>query len=640
MKTLKKVVAFFLSFAMVLSVLLGTGISVNGATTDAIDTEKEVVEASSIETSQDNNYTVTVYYNNSNSWSKVYIHYQVNGVWTTVPGVKMSSSKAYADYQWKYTINLGNATQAEVCFNNGYKKWDNNSNNNYVVGVGKYGISKGAVKNLGGNSISKTVYYDNSKTKWSNVYAYVWSTKTKQKEVLTGDWVSDHVKRFRIDSEFDWVIFKNTNSTWEKQTVNLEVPSDTKKIFVPSTTSAKVKGSWGNYTTTNVFYDNAKTNWSSVYAYVWNTKDKTVSPKVISGVKAFGHYYMFEVEQEYTNIIFKNTDGIDNWNKQTKGQTVPTSSKTCFRPSGTSGKVVGAWSDIGRTLVSLKTVDWSLRQLMMIYANGTNGDSYGEGLVRNLPDSGYFEFFEEFEDYEINDPCYGEEYKRDNKIASVEFTTIEPGKGVPCVDLTYDGSVVMYAGAYERDPRLVTIYLYTTADYVCMAKSRRSTIISMGSLFENFYNLRECSFVDKMDTTSVVDMKYMFNQAGSKVPANKEVVIDFTNAPYFTSANVQEAEEMFGRFGNGANTSIILSKNFTITKALYIFKVFQGTYGVIDLGAGLDTSSWRYEWAYEFFSHFEADKIYVPVGQARIIREEKLWESPLSDQINLVEKVY
>lgn len=636
MKTLKKVVAFFMAFAMVLNVLFSTGGSVNAATTDAVQT----VEDTSTEISQDNDYTVTVYYNNSNSWSKVYIHYEVNGVWTTSPGVKMSSSKAYTDYQWKYTIHLGNATQTKVCFNNGSKKWDNNSSNNYVVGVGKYGISKGTVKNLGGNSISKTVYYDNSNTKWSNVYAYVWSNQTKKKEVLTGDWVSDHVKRFRIDSEFEYVIFKNTKSTWEKQTVDIEVPSDTKKIFVPSTTSTKVKGSWESYTTTNVFYDNAKTKWSSVYAYVWNAKDKTVSPKVVSGVEAFNHYYMFEIEQEYTDILFKNTDGTNNWDKQTKDQKVPTSSKTCFKPSSTSGKVAGSWSDIGRTLASLKTVDWSLRQLMMIYANGTNGDSYGEGLVRNLPDSGYFEFFEEFEDYEINDPCYGEEYKRDNKIASVEFTTIEPGKGVPCVDLTYDGSVVMYAGAYEKDSSLVTIYLYTTADYVCMAKSRRSEIVSMGSLFENFYNLRECSFVDKMDTTSVVDMRYMFYQAGSKVPANKEVVVDFTNAPYFTSANVSEAEEMFSGFGNGAKTSIILSKNFTITKSLYKFHVFEGTYGVIDLGAGLDTSSWRYEWAYEFFSHFEADKIYVPVGQAKIIREEMLWESPLSDEINLIEKVY
>ena len=48
--------------------------------------------------------TITVYYSNGN-WSQAYIHYKVNNVWTTVPGVKMQSSDK-SGYTWMYTIEL------------------------------------------------------------------------------------------------------------------------------------------------------------------------------------------------------------------------------------------------------------------------------------------------------------------------------------------------------------------------------------------------------------------------------------------------------------------------------------------------------------------------------------------------------
>ena len=83
--------------------------------------------------------TVKVYYKNS-SWSNAYVHYKVNGTWTSVPGVKMKASDR-SGYTWMYTIDLGDTTSATLCFNNGNGSWDSKNGSNYTVGTGVYGIS-------------------------------------------------------------------------------------------------------------------------------------------------------------------------------------------------------------------------------------------------------------------------------------------------------------------------------------------------------------------------------------------------------------------------------------------------------------------------------------------------------------------
>lgn len=75
-----------------------------------------------------------VYYNTS--WSKAYVHYGINGKWTNAPGVAMKTSDK-AGYKWMYTIDLGNATQAQVCFNNGNNSWDSQNGKNYTVVAGE-----------------------------------------------------------------------------------------------------------------------------------------------------------------------------------------------------------------------------------------------------------------------------------------------------------------------------------------------------------------------------------------------------------------------------------------------------------------------------------------------------------------------
>ena len=81
------------------------------------------------------NQKVLVYYKRASntSWTNAYIHYKVNGAWTTTPGMKMTKeSNGY----WSFSIDLEDSSSATVCFNNGKGSWDNNSGKNYKVGAG------------------------------------------------------------------------------------------------------------------------------------------------------------------------------------------------------------------------------------------------------------------------------------------------------------------------------------------------------------------------------------------------------------------------------------------------------------------------------------------------------------------------
>ena len=84
----------------------------------------------------------TVYYQPATSWTTINIHYGINGTWTTVPGVPMTL--ACTGWYVK-AINLGTATALQVVFNNGSGTWDNNSNNNYQLGVGISSIDSGKI---------------------------------------------------------------------------------------------------------------------------------------------------------------------------------------------------------------------------------------------------------------------------------------------------------------------------------------------------------------------------------------------------------------------------------------------------------------------------------------------------------------
>ena len=87
--------------------------------------------------------TVTIYYN---GYANPNIHYQVgNGAWTNVPGVAMTPTKDLPGYTHRYVIDLGSASYANVCFNDGNNNWDSNNGANYRFTKGTYKFSNGTI---------------------------------------------------------------------------------------------------------------------------------------------------------------------------------------------------------------------------------------------------------------------------------------------------------------------------------------------------------------------------------------------------------------------------------------------------------------------------------------------------------------
>ena len=88
----------------------------------------------------------TIYYK---GYDNPYIHYQIgNGAWTNAPGVKMEKTSEKPGYDYKITIDLGDADNLIACFNNGNGSWDSNNGKNYAFGVGDYIYSNGNITKI------------------------------------------------------------------------------------------------------------------------------------------------------------------------------------------------------------------------------------------------------------------------------------------------------------------------------------------------------------------------------------------------------------------------------------------------------------------------------------------------------------
>lgn len=86
-----------------------------------------------------NKNALKIYYKSSNS--NVFMQYKIgDGIWTTLPGEKMTESSDKPGYYEK-TIDLSKYskdTTVMACFNNGAGSWDNNGSKNYEFKSGTY----------------------------------------------------------------------------------------------------------------------------------------------------------------------------------------------------------------------------------------------------------------------------------------------------------------------------------------------------------------------------------------------------------------------------------------------------------------------------------------------------------------------
>ena len=155
----------------------------------------------------------------------------------------------------------------------------------------------------------KVVYFNNSVSGWSQVYAYVWGDGLTAKAIKGTKVEGTSRVKMIIPSKYSKILFKNTSgtSTWDKKTANTTIPSDGKNCFKPTTANNKSAGSWSVFTeptktpevtpnanldtaTTTFYYDNSKTNWANAYAYVWADN---VAAKVYSGTKVTDKIYKY-----------------------------------------------------------------------------------------------------------------------------------------------------------------------------------------------------------------------------------------------------------------------------------------------------------------------------------------------------------
>lgn len=88
----------------------------------------------------------TIYYK---GYTSPYIHYKIGtGNWTSVPGVPMVATTEKAGYTHKIIIDLEDATNLTVCFNDGNGNWDSCSGANYSFAVGTYTYSSGTITKI------------------------------------------------------------------------------------------------------------------------------------------------------------------------------------------------------------------------------------------------------------------------------------------------------------------------------------------------------------------------------------------------------------------------------------------------------------------------------------------------------------
>lgn len=342
----------FLSLVMAVSVLAGTGVQVQAASSKQV-----------------------VYFNNSVSdWSNVYAYVWGSGLTTkAIKGTKV------ADDVYKMEIP---AEYSKILFKNtsGTSNWDKKTANTTIPTDGKNCFKPKSSSNKSSGTWSTytavtatpkvtattkakesdetiTFYYDNSKTSWSSVHAYVWGGATTT--TVKGTSVGSNVYSFTISSSYKNVLFKNTSGTssWDKQTADAGAPQ-TGKIFVPSSSSNKTGGSWKGYTATatptvapvdymSFSYDNTKTKWSNVYVYAWVEGDASVTPVIEKSIACIDNeVYYFKVPTTYKNILFKNVESTSSWDQQTADTVMPTDYCQRFFTYSGANKTDGYWKEV------------------------------------------------------------------------------------------------------------------------------------------------------------------------------------------------------------------------------------------------------------------------------------------------------
>lgn len=259
----------------------------------------------------------TVYYKNTNNWSKVNAYYwsDSNKTMMAWPGKAMTNegNNVYsidvpAGVQY-IIFNDGSSQTDDLTLQGVNKIYENGTWSNYTVEEETTTPSTGTGSDT--ETVAGNIFYKNT-ANWSKVYAYYWSDSNKQMTSWPGVQMSEvasGVYGTTIPEDAQYIIFTNGSGT---QTADLTLPG-LYKLYN--------NGNWSNYgsasgdsSTTdpvgNYIYFKNTSNWSKVYAYYWsdsNTKMTTWPGEAMTSVG--NGVYSIELPEDAQYIIFTNGSG-------------------------------------------------------------------------------------------------------------------------------------------------------------------------------------------------------------------------------------------------------------------------------------------------------------------------------------------
>lgn len=92
----------------------------------------------------------------------------------------------------------------------------------------------------------KTIYFDNSNSKFKDVYAYVFTGSAKDGVVVPMESMGNNIYRAQVIGTYTDIVFKDTMgiTSWENQSGDLNIPTDNNNCYKPDTSENRSSGSW------------------------------------------------------------------------------------------------------------------------------------------------------------------------------------------------------------------------------------------------------------------------------------------------------------------------------------------------------------------------------------------------------------
>ena len=514
------------------------------------------------------NQKVLVYYKRASntSWTNAYIHYKVNGAWTTTPGMKMTKeSNGY----WSFSVDLEESSSATVCFNNGKGSWDNNSGKNYKVGAGTVEVdqTKKTVTTLATPAPVKT-----------DAPATQNPTPTATQTVTTASPTPTQVVTSSPDVENNMVTVyykRSTNTSWADAYVHYKVNGvwtvspGVKMNFIE-------KGYWvstislGEYNSLTLCFNNGKGAWDNnskknytigTGVYLIDQSKKTVT-KLATQAPAT-EAPTAEPTQEPTVAPTEAPTAEPTQEPTVAPTEVPTQEPTVeptveptqeptvaptTEPTATPTVTPTIEPTKEPTYVKMDATGEQFNMAMEYVSTYLGGNHLSYKDVKDDP--GYYKT-----------SCYN--------VFKFEKSEFPPALGkCPIVDLNDEGTLQLFSYHDEA------VYLYdaTNSDYIKLPED-------CSHMFANLSHLESFGGIEYFDTSDVKDMSYMFEKVCGEPwyfnsgNENEQPFIDLGTK--FDTSNVENMTGMFYACGECNGIRINLGQKFDTSKVTNMSHMFE-----------------------------------------------------------------